>query len=107
MTKTVLRLMRLKQTLELRSLSRAQHYRMVSEGLFPPGVLVGKRAVAWPQHEVEAMLGAQIAGGSDQELRDLVATLLKARSNNKLLNEPMQSEIGDLSSHREVSHEAR
>ena len=48
------RLMRLKEVLEMSSISRSELYRQVAEGRFPRPVKVGLRAVRWWQSEVEA-----------------------------------------------------
>jgi prophage regulatory protein len=77
-------LLRLDQTLEMRRKSRSAHYRDVNAGMFPAPVRVGRRAVAWPAHEVQAILAAQVAGKGDAEIRDLVARLVSARSEFKL-----------------------
>ncbi len=42
-------------------------------------VSIGRRAVAWPEHEIEAVNAAILAGKSDDELRELVAKLEAAR----------------------------
>jgi prophage regulatory protein len=47
----------------------------VSAGLFTRGVLIGARAVAWPSHEVSAIVTARCAGASDDQIRALVAKL--------------------------------
>ena len=54
-------------------------YEAIVNGLFPPSVRIGPRAVAWVSAEVDAVLAARIAGAGDDEVRDLVAQLVKAR----------------------------
>jgi len=41
-------------------------------------ILIGKR-IMWPEHEVEALIRARIAGKTDSELRALVQQLMAAR----------------------------
>jgi prophage regulatory protein len=51
----------------------------ISQGLWTPPVQLGPRSVAWPADEVEALIGARIAGRSDEEIRALVVKLVAAR----------------------------
>ena len=55
-------------------LSRSTIYLRVSQGLWTRPVSLGYRAVGWPSDEVEALNAARIAGKTDDEIRDLVAT---------------------------------
>jgi prophage regulatory protein len=59
--------------------SRSTLYLRIAEGLFPKPVSLGARAVGWPENEVAAINAARIAGKSDDEIRQLVATLHAAR----------------------------
>ena len=72
-------LLDLSETLRRRRKSRAAHYRDQKQRLFQQGVKVGKRAVAWPAHEVDEILAAQLAGVTDDELRRLVTNIEDAR----------------------------
>ncbi len=47
------RLIRLKQVMEITGLSRSSVYRYIDEGRFPQSVSLGGRAVAWVESEVE------------------------------------------------------
>jgi prophage regulatory protein len=62
---------------------RSTRYKRIGEGTFPMSVQLGPRAVGWPEHEVDAVLEAEIAGASPDELQQLVKKLLAARSNFK------------------------
>lgn len=55
-------------------------YQLIAQGLFPKPVKIGRRAVAWPENEVDAVISARIAGKSDDEIRLLVSTLAAART---------------------------
>ena len=57
---------------------KAQTYDLISDGLFPPPVKVGRKSV-FPDHEVNAIVAARIAGVSDDELRELVKRLVAQR----------------------------
>lgn len=76
-------LLDLNETLRRRRKSRAAHYRDQKQRLFPQGVKVGKRAVAWPAHEVDEILAAQLAGVTEDELRRLVTNIEAARKEIK------------------------
>lgn len=60
-------------------LSRSGLYARTKSGEFPPPIKIGKRASAWPSHEVDAVLAARIAGMSDESIKSLVRELVKAR----------------------------
>jgi prophage regulatory protein len=61
--------------LELGHKSRASIYNAIKAGLFTRPVLIGQRAVAWPDTEVFAINAARIAGHSETEIRALVIRL--------------------------------
>ena len=63
-------------------IGRATVYRRISEGLLPPaipGAGHAKRAL-WPSYEIERVMAAQIAGKSDDEMRQLVKQMVKRRA---------------------------
>ena len=70
---------RLPTVLYKRGRSRSAHYLDIQEGLFTPPVSIGARAVGWPDHEIEAINAARIAGKSDDYIRELVSRLVAAR----------------------------
>ena len=47
----------------------------IQEGLFPKGIKSGARAVAYPEHEADAINAARLAGMDDDEIRTLVIEL--------------------------------
>jgi prophage regulatory protein len=55
-------------------------YRRINAGLFPSPIQIGPNSVAWPEHEVNAVLAARIAGLPDAEIKALVAKLHRARA---------------------------
>jgi prophage regulatory protein len=73
-------LIRLPVVLASRGRSKTAHYDDIASGLFPRGVAVGPRSVAWPAREVEAVNAARIAGRSNDEIRALVRQLEAARA---------------------------
>jgi prophage regulatory protein len=60
--------------------SRSPIYSDMVAGLFCRPVKLGKRAAGWPEHEVEAVIAARIAGADDAHIRTLVAKLHAARA---------------------------
>jgi prophage regulatory protein len=72
-------ILRLPEVLRLRGRSRSTHYLDISQGVFTRPVPIGARAVGWPEHEVEALNEARIAGMDDADIRTLVANLEAAR----------------------------
>jgi prophage regulatory protein len=71
----VINLLRLPPTLKKRGKSKTAHYLDIYEGLFTKPVQIGARAVAWPEHEIDALNAARIAGMCDDEIRELVIEL--------------------------------
>ncbi len=76
-----MRILRIKPTSEKTGRKQGSIYRAMAEGLFPPPVRIGPRQNGWPEHEIEAMNVAAIAGKSDGEIRELVKRMVKARAN--------------------------
>ncbi len=64
---------------DARGLGKSARYHDIAAGLWPPPVKVGKCAL-WPSHEVDAVLRANLRGANDDELRELVADLVAART---------------------------
>ena len=59
--------------------ARSTIYLKVSQGLFPSPVKLGANSVGWPEHEIDAVLAARVAGKSDDEIKALVSELEAAR----------------------------
>ena len=72
-------ILRLPAVLDKRGRSRSAHYLDIQEGLFTRPVSIGSRAVGWPEHEVDAINAARIAGKTDSEIQKLVTKLEAAR----------------------------
>ena len=60
-------------------LSRSSVYGDIAQGLFPKPIHIGARAVGWLSHETDAVMAARIAGASNDDIRDLVVTLMSQR----------------------------
>jgi prophage regulatory protein len=68
-----IRLAQLKRQLGYRSPSGI--YAAINRGLLTRPVKIGVRASGWPQHEVDAVVNARIAGESAEGIRKLVCSL--------------------------------
>jgi prophage regulatory protein len=67
---------RLPQLLERYRCGCTTLYRRVGTGLIPPPVKLGPNTSAWPQHELDAIDRARLAGADDTEIRGLVQQLV-------------------------------
>lgn len=72
-------IIRLPEVLAQRGRSRSSHYLDIKNGLFTPPVPIGDRAVGWPICEVEAINAARIAGKGNEQIRDLVSSIVASR----------------------------
>ena len=71
-----MRLLRISATLERTGETRSPLYERISSGLFTrPVKCGGRRAAGWPEHEVQAIMSARVAGAPDGEIRRLVERL--------------------------------
>lgn len=73
------RLLKLPEVCERRARGATSHYNDISRGLWTRPVKCGVRSSSWPEHEVEALICARIAGKTDDEIRELVQKLEAAR----------------------------
>jgi prophage regulatory protein len=62
------------------SVSKSTLHNRVNDGLMVPPVSTGARSVAWPRHEIDSLIDAQIAGKSPDEIRLLVKVLIGQRT---------------------------
>ena len=73
-------ILRSAQAQKLTGRPRSSFYQQISQGLLPPPIKLGARAVGWLASEIEAVNKARIQGKSDYEIKILVASLIKQRS---------------------------
>ncbi len=69
------------QTLDIACISKTTLHLKIIDGVFPPSISLGDRAVAFVEHEVLAVVAAQIAGKTKDEIRFLVKELVAQRQN--------------------------
>lgn len=60
--------------------SHASIYNAIKAGLFTKPVLIGSRAVGWPDTEINALNAARISGQSEAQIRELVKKLHAKRT---------------------------
>jgi prophage regulatory protein len=72
-------ILRLRAVREITGLSRSGIYAKIAAGEFPQPVNLGARAVGWPEHEVQAINAARIAGKSTDDIRSLIAAMKAER----------------------------
>jgi prophage regulatory protein len=70
------------------NLSRSTLRLRIAARLFTKPVSLGGRSVGWPEHEVDVLTQARIAGMCDDEIRTLVAKLEAARTSGELVEPP-------------------
>lgn len=74
-------LLRTKDVCAVTGMARPTLYQAMAEGLWPRPIKLGEKSSAWPARECNAVLAARIAGRTNDEIRELVAELMAARSN--------------------------
>jgi prophage regulatory protein len=71
-----IKMLRMRPMLDQSAMSRSFAYWLIGQGLWTkPVSLGGGRAVAWPAHEVSALIAARVAGKTNDEIRALVLKL--------------------------------
>jgi prophage regulatory protein len=73
------RILRRKEVESATGCSRSTIYLRISQGLWPKPVCIGPRSVGWLASEVQAMNAARVAGRTDDQIRELVSGLERAR----------------------------
>lgn len=74
-------LLRLPAVLGLTGLCRTVFYDQMADGLWTQPVSIGSRAVAWPAHEIAALIAARVSAQTDEQIRTLSRDLEAARKN--------------------------
>jgi len=79
------------QVFKISGYGKTAYYAQMKLGLQLPFVPVGRRAVAIPAHEQDAVNAARAAGRSDPEIQELVRQLVAART--RVVNAAVQVEV--------------
>lgn len=64
---------------ELRGRGRTQRYDDTADGLLPRPIKIGRMS-RWPEHEIDAIIAAEIRGDTPEQIRALVRELEAARA---------------------------
>jgi prophage regulatory protein len=76
-------LLRLPQVLHRTGFSRSKLYADISSGLFVPPLQAGARLAIWPASEVSTIVAARCAAATDEEVRQVVRSLTRARARKR------------------------
>jgi len=79
-----LKLIRKPEALALTCMSKSTFHLRLNDGLYAPSISIGERAVAYIEHEVLAVIAAQIQGKNKDEIRLLVKALVAQRQHISL-----------------------
>jgi len=75
------KIQRKSETNKLIGWSRSTLHVRIKDGLFPPPINLGGRAVGFLESETESIIRAMAAGKTKSEIRVLVNSLIKQREN--------------------------
>jgi prophage regulatory protein len=81
-------ILRLPAVIEQSGLARSTVYKAITEGLWTRPIKISFRSVGWPSPEVAAIIGARIAGKTDNEIRALVIALETSRKDADSVGRP-------------------
>ena len=80
MSKTsTIRIIRKPEALDKLGLSKSTLHIRIKDGLLPPPIPLGGRAVGFIEHEIEATLAALVSGQSNEKIQQLVKSLVEKR----------------------------
>lgn len=77
-----LKLIRIKEVIEISGPKRSTLYDYVKQGIFPSQIKLGRRCSAWVESEVLEVNFARIAEKSEQEIKELIAKQRDLRLQN-------------------------
>jgi len=74
-----LHIIKLPTLLKNHCISRSTAFTQIKEGLLPPSISLGERSKGFIFSELNAVLGARIAGQSNEQIKVLVKSLVAQR----------------------------
>jgi prophage regulatory protein len=77
--KTQQRIVRKPEVLATLGISRSTLFNRIGDGLFPPSIPLGGRAVGWLESEVQSVLKGYVSGLTTKETQGLVSRLIMSR----------------------------
>ena len=75
-------------------LSRSSIYNQIALGLLPKPINIAKRAVGWPNFEIQQILDAKIDGESQSHIKEIVEGFHKKRPNRSTVSTPNKKSRG-------------
>ena len=75
----MIKLVRKAEVLKYLGIKKSSLSNRIHDGLFPPPISMGLRAIAWAEHEVEQVIKATVAGKDDDYMKCLVKHIVKQR----------------------------
>lgn len=75
----MIKLVRKAEVLKYLGIKKSSLSNRIHDGLFPPPINIGLRAIAWAEHEVEQVIKATVAGKDDTYMRALVNHIVEQR----------------------------
>tara|TARA_R110000796_G_scaffold208112_1_gene324393 strand:- start:776 stop:1051 length:276 start_codon:yes stop_codon:yes gene_type:complete len=76
-----IKILRNSEVLRILNISRSSLYLKLGEGIFPPAISLGDRAVGFLAHEVQKTLVAMAKGADKEDLKTLVILMIQDRQN--------------------------
>ncbi|MEH6445297.1 MAG: AlpA family phage regulatory protein [Oceanospirillaceae bacterium] len=80
---TIFQVERKSETLLRFGLSKSTFHNRIKDGLLPPPISLGQRAVGFLQHETSEMIAAMMCGLSESEMKAFVKKLVNKRKELK------------------------
>lgn len=77
------KIIRKPEVIALTGLSKSTIHNRINDGLFPPSISLGARAVAFVASEVDAVISAMIEERQPEQIKVLVQELIASRTANK------------------------
>jgi prophage regulatory protein len=75
------RLIRIRDVSRLTGLAKSTVHEHVARGLMPPAIKISRSWGAWWDREIDQLVGARIAGFTNDQIRELVTRLVAERLN--------------------------
>ncbi len=75
----MIKLVRKPEVLKYLGIKKSSLSNRIHDGLFPPPISIGVRAIAWAEHEIEQVIKATVAGKDEAYMRDLVKHIIQQR----------------------------
>ncbi|PAY01861.1 transcriptional regulator [Pseudoalteromonas sp. HM-SA03] len=79
-TQKLFKIIRRPEVLSKTGWSKSTLYNRLKEGLFPTPISLGARSVGFVESECDRVIQAMIAGYSEQQLKDMVQSIISSRS---------------------------